>query len=258
MPDVLLEKFENYAVITLNRPERLNALGGRLAQELREAVADISADPEMRAGIVTGAGRAFCAGADLKERVEAQSTDTVWRKSKVTYQTGAFFSVSPKPFIAAVNGLAVGGGVERALDCDIIICSTNAWFACREPARGTLAGYAIHHLPRNIGMSGACYMLLTADRIDAQEAKQFGLVTEVLEPEELLPRAKAIAQMIAQNAPLSVQGVKAIIRSWRMADVDYSYRLSEWIYRANIDHSEDIKEGARAFSERRPPEWQGR
>jgi enoyl-CoA hydratase/carnithine racemase len=256
MPDILYEKFDRYAIITLNRPERLNALGGAMREEIREAVADISADPNIRAGILTGTGRAFSAGADLKERVEQQAAGRP--KPVVTFETGAYFSPSPKPFIAAVNGLAVGGGVERAMDCDIIIASTNAYFTFKEATRGTLAGYAIHHLPRNINAGQANYMLLTSDEISAEQAKQFGLVNEVVAPERLMPRAIEIAELIAQNAPLSIEGTKAAIRAWRMANVDFSYRLSEWIYRANVDTSEDIKEGARAFAERRKPNWQGR
>ena len=256
MPDLLYEKFDGYAILTLNRPERLNALGGAIREQIKEAVADLSSDPAMRCGILTGAGRAFCAGADLKERVDQQAAGLA--KPVVTFETGAYFSPSPKPFIAAVNGLAIGGGVERAMDCDIIIASTNAWFALMEASRGTLAGYAIHHLPRNIPVAAANYMLMTSDRIDARRAREFGLVSEVLEPDALMPRAIEIAEMIARNAPLAVEGTKAAIRAWRHAEVDYSYRLSEWIYRANIDTSEDIREGAQAFAERRKPDWKGR
>ena len=240
----------------MNRPERLNALGGAMQADLEAAVADFEADPEMRAGIVTGAGRAFCAGADLKESNEQFSAGET--KPVVKLPPSAPYSLAQKPFIAAVNGLAVGGGLERALDCDIRICSTDAWFALFEPKRGRMAGYAIHHLPRMINLAAASYMLLTGDRIEPERAKQFGLVAEVVEPERLLPRAVEIAERITSNAPLSIRGTKAAFRAWRHDNMDYSYRLSEWIYRANIDSSEDIREGARAFAEKRPPVWKGR
>ena len=164
MPDLLYEKRDHFAIFTMNRPERLNALGGAMQEDLKRAVADFEADPEMRAGIVTGAGRAFCAGADLKESNDQFSAGQT--KPTVRFSESAPYSLAQKPYIAAVNGLAVGGGLERALDCDIRICSTNAWFALFEPKRGRMAGYAIHHLPRMINLAAASYMLLTGDRVE--------------------------------------------------------------------------------------------
>ena len=218
-----------FAIFTMNRPERLNALGGAMQEDLKRAVADFEADPEMRAGIVTGAGRAFCAGADLKESNDQFSAGQT--KPTVRFSESAPYSLAQKPYIAAVNGLAVGGGLERALDCDIRICSTNAWFALFEPKRGRMAGYAIHHLPRMINLAAASYMLLTGDRVEPERAKEWGIVAEVVEPEQLLPRAIEIAEMIAANAPLAVKGTKAAYRAWRHDNMDYSYRLSEWVYR---------------------------
>ena len=256
MPDLLYEKRDHFAIFTMNRPERLNALGGAMQEDLKRAVADFEADPHMRAGIVTGAGRAFCAGADLKESNELFSAGQT--KPTVRFSESAPYSLAQKPYIAAVNGLAVGGGLERALDCDIRICSTEAWFALFEPKRGRMAGYAIHHLPRMINLAAASYMLLTGDRVEPERAKEWGIVAEVVEPERLLPRAIEIAETIAANAPLAIKGTKAAYRAWRHDNMDYSYRLSEWVYRANIDSSEDIREGARAFAEKRPPVWTGR
>ena len=258
MPDILYEKHDNYAIITLNRPERLNALSVNLREELRQAVEDFSNDPDMRAAIVTGAGRAFSAGMDLKEAAERSAaggplTQTAFDGTVPHWD----FSSNPKPFIAAINGLAVGGGLEAALDCDIRICSTEASFGFFEPRRGIIAAYAANHLPRMINLAAASYMLLTGDEIEAEQALEWGLVSELVEPDELLPRAVEIAQLIGENAPLSVQGSKAEVQAWRMAKIDDNYRMFQWIDRV-VQGSEDAKEGARAFNEKRDPVWQGR
>ena len=249
MPDLLYEKHDFHAVFTYNRPERLNALGGQLINQLTEAIADFSSDPKMRVGIVTGAGRAFSAGGDLKEMADGSFE----RQFGATYQ----YSRNSKPFIAAINGLAVGGGLETALDCDIRICSSEAYFGLFEPKRGIMAGYATKHLARVIGLSAANYILLTADRIEPDQALKWGIVTEVLEPEQLLPRAEEIASLIAENAPLSVEGTKAQIQEWRLSKVDESQRLGDWVGRV-IHASEDSTEGPKAFAEKRDPVWQGR
>ena len=255
MPDLIYDKHDFYAIFTYNRPERLNAMGGNLTRELAEAIDDFSNDVKMRVGIVTGAGRAFSAGGDLKEMAEGgQSRDRGGAQALVDNFP---YSQNEKPFIAAVNGLAIGGGCETALDCDIRICSTEAFFGLFEPKRGILAGYAIHHMPRIIGHSAAAYALLTADRIEPEQALAWGLVTEVVEPDRLLPRAVEIAGMIAANAPLSVQGTKAVIQSWRLAKMDDSYRLYDWVGK-HVLSSQDAVEGPTAFAEKRDPVWQGR
>ena len=184
MPDLLYDKRDRYAVFTMNRPEQLNALGGTMAVDLAEALADFEADPAMRAGILTGAGRAFSAGADLKEmnqrNVDRGGADAPRRAFDPAISLP--FSRSRKPFIAAINGLCVAGGLERALDCDIRICSTGAWFGLFEVKRGILAGYAIHHLARLVPFGDAMYLLLTGDRVEAADALRMGLVREVLAP----------------------------------------------------------------------------
>ena len=249
MSDLIYDKRDFFAIFTYNRPDRLNALGGTLHEELAEALEDFTADPNMRAGIVTGAGRAFSAGGDLKEMGEGTFTGSMEKEF--------VYSGNPKPFIAAINGLAVGGGCETALDCDIRICSTNAYFGLFEPQRGIIAGYAIHHLPRVIGMSAANYMLLSARRVSPEQALAWGIVTEVVAPDRLMPRAIEIAEEIAQNAPISVQATKAAIQMWRQAGVSESMKLGSWIGRVS-SNSEDRDEGIRAFNEKRPPAWTGR
>ena len=255
MSDLIYDKHDFYAIFTLNRPERLNALGGTLMQEVNEAVEDFDNDVNMRAGIVTGSGRAFSAGADLKEMAERNAAGGGGRRGPGL--DGMAYSRSPKPFIAAVNGLAVGGGMETSLDCDIRICSTDAYFGLFEPKRGILAGYAIHHLARVVNLSVANYVLLTADRVSPQQALDWGIVTEVTEPDRLIPRAVEIAEMIAANAPLSVQGTKAMVQAWRKAKIDDSLRLGEWVGKVVLA-SEDSKEGPAAFAEKRDAVWKGR
>ena len=258
MSDILYEKHDHYAVFTMNRPERLNALGGTMRDEMEEAVDDFNDDPDMRVGILTGAGRAFCAGFDLREGAERAD-----RGEKVTGQQARqatvprlLYSGSPKPFIAAINGLALGGGLEQALDCDIRIMSSEAFVGLPEVKRGILAGYAVHHLPRMIPSSFLNQMLLVGGRVEAPQALSWGLVSEVLEPDSLMPRAVELAEEIASNAPLSVKVTKSFIQSWRMASMEDSYRLFEWAGPV-IVNSEDIKEGARAFAEKREPNWRG-
>ena len=258
MPDLLYEKHDVYAIFTLNRPERLNALGGNLRNEQREAMEDFDADPQMRVGIVTGAGRAFSAGMDLRE---AAARVSVGESASGTAFDGQImyhgYGSSPKPFIAAINGLAVGGGLETALGCDIRIMSSEAYIGLYEARRGIMPGPGLHLLPRLIGLSGASQLLLTADRVDADQALQWGIVTEVLPPDELMPRAIELAELIASNAPLAVQATKAQIQHWASADLSNSHRLYQWVA-DKVFSSEDSKEGPTAFAEKRTPTWQGR
>ena len=259
MPDLLYEKKQNYAIFTYNRPERLNALGGTLMQDLREAIQDFVSDDSMRAAIVTGAGRAFSAGADLKEMSERNTTGG-GRQVQLGHRglDASFPWVDvPKPVIAAVNGLAIGGGMETAMSCDIRICSTEAYFGLFEVKRGIMAGYGIHHLMRLIPASHAYYTVFTADRILPDQALQWGFVTEVLQPDRLIPRAEEIAAMIAENAPLAEAGSKAIMRSWRTYGVDDSLQLAGWVGKVVLD-SEDAREGPLAFTEKRAPIWKNR
>lgn len=256
MPDLLYEKRGHYAIFTMNRPERLNALGGTMQADLTAALADFRADPEMRCGILTGSGRAFSAGADLKE-MNASNERGQGISAARSLDTALQFSRHPKPFLAAINGLCLAGGLERALDCDMRICSSEAYFGLFEVKRGIMPGYGVHHLARLIPFGDAMYILLTADKILPEQALRVGLVQEVCAPAELMPRAIQIAELIAANAPLAVEGTKAIAQQWRQLQVDESYRFGTWVGRAVLN-SEDAKEGPRAFVEKRPPVWKGR
>lgn len=258
MSEILYDKKQNYAIFTYNRPERLNALGGTLLEELREAVQDFVADPDMRAAIVTGAGRAFSAGADLKEMAERNAAGG--RATPLGHRSidASFPWVDvPKPVIAAVNGLAVGGGMETAMSCDIRICSTEAYFGLFEVKRGIMAGYGVHHLMRLIPASAAYYTVFASQRISPEQALQWGFVTEVVQPDQLIPRAEEMAAQIAENAPLALQGSKAIMRSWRTYGIDDSLQMAQWVGKSVLN-SEDAKEGPIAFNEKRAPVWKNR
>ena len=258
MTELIYEKRDRYAIFTMNRPERLNALGGTMNAELLVALSDFNEDPTMRAGIVTGAGRAFSAGADLKEMNERnQARGEKDRETGYDGKASMVFARSPKPFIAAINGLCIAGGLERALDCDIRIASEDAFFGLFEVKRGIMPGYAIHHLARMVPIGEALYIMLTGDRISADDAHRAGLVRELVPTDQVMPRAEEIAGMIAENAPLAVEGTKAMAQQWRQLQVDESYRLGDWVGRVVLN-SEDAKEGPRAFAEKREPKWQGR
>ncbi|MBM3946630.1 MAG: enoyl-CoA hydratase [SAR202 cluster bacterium] len=281
MPDLLYEKHadRHYAIFTMNRPERLNALGGTMQQDLDAALLDFTNDIDMRVGILTGTGRAFSAGADLKEMSERNTRSAAveerFARGEISAEervrqlaaagrirsrplSATFpFSTNPKPFIAAINGLCIAGGCERALDCDIRIASTEAYFGLFEVKRGILAGYAIHHAARIMPFGEAMYLVLTGDTMSVQDAHRMGLVHEIIEPARVVPRAVEIAETIASNAPLSVQGSKAIMQFWRQYALGESLRLAEWVNQVVLT-SEDSREGPRAFAEKRKPVWKGR
>ena len=261
MPDLIYEKFEekHYAILTMNREERLNALGRQLSILQQDAMDDFNADPNMWVGILTGKGRAFSAGADLKEMAE-RNRDLAEIEAK--YEAGEInvdqrkealgkwtrptvpspFSTSPKPIIAAINGLAYGGGMERSMDCDIRIASMEASFGLPEVKRGILAGYGIQHFARVSNFGDAIYYVLTGEFMPAEEAKRIGFVHEVVPPDRLMPRAIEIAEAIAQNAPLAVQASKQVMQFWRRLAMEESQKYSDTIY-ARIRLSEDSKEG---------------
>ncbi|MAF38147.1 MAG: enoyl-CoA hydratase [Chloroflexi bacterium] len=261
MPDLRYERFPNghYAVFTMDRPDRLNAQGAAMRQELREALDEFSADPDMRAGILTGAGRAFSAGADLKEMTDLYSTlASLTEEQRIEgYRGNQPFGRNPKPFIAAVNGLAIGAGMERATDCDIRIASIEAYFGLFEVKRGIMANYAINNLARVMPYSEAAYLILTGDTLTVEDAYRLGFVHEVLAPEELMPRAVEIAEMIGANAPLAVQGTKAVTQFWRRYGLEESLQFTATVG-DRVLSSEDALEGPKAFLEKRPPVWQGR
>ncbi len=259
---VLYELEEHIATITLNRPEVMNALNRRAYAELEAAFRRAHADPEVRCVIITGAGRAFCSGDDVREIMLGEERDeTVARLREARPRpTPAAVAVleCDKPVIAAVNGAAVGWGMDLALFCDIRIASTAARFGELFIKRGLVADLGgLWRLPAIVGPSKAAELLFTGDIIDAAEAERIGLVSKVVPPEQLMPEARALAQKIAANPPIAMRYMKEGLRRSRHARMD---EMGEYIGNAlaYLFTTEDHKEGARAFIEKREPVFRGR
>jgi len=254
MPYVLYEVQDQVAVITLNRPERMNALGSELNAELRDAEARFAADDEARIGIYIGAGdRAFCAGRDLKEVASGGAASTP--PTAATFERGAVDL--GKPMIAAINGAAYGGGLENALACDIRICSENATMALAEVKVGLCPPSGSFALPRLVGLSNAMWLLLSGEPVDAQDAYRMGLVTRVVPQADLLNTARQMATTIAGNAPLAISATRKLATLGLELPQDYARRMGASLV-ASVWGSEDAVEGAKAFAEKRPPQWQSR
>lgn len=245
--------------VTMNRPERMNALHWMANEELAAVFDEFSADPDLWIAIITGAGdRAFCAGNDLK--YQAQEAGGEMKAGPATGFAGLTARYdNTKPVIAAVNGVAMGGGFEIALACDLIIASTNALFALPEPRVGlaALAG-GVHRLPRQIGLKPAMGMMLTGRRVGAEEGEKLGFVNEVVEPAELMNAARRWADQIAECAPLSVRATKQATMNGLRHGLIEDAMEERYPAIGELFKSEDFVEGPLAFAEKRPPNWKGR
>ncbi|MBY4594822.1 enoyl-CoA hydratase/isomerase family protein [Ottowia caeni] len=247
------------ATVTLNRPEAMNAIDPETATQLHQAWRDISVRSDVRVGIITGAGeRAFCAGADLKKTMPpAESFAELHFGSRIDAPPISTLQTH-KPMIAAINGLAFGGGLELAMLCDIRVAASTAMFAFPEVGLGSIpAGGGTQRIVRAIGQSDAMLMLLTGDRIDAQEALRIGLVSRVVAPEDLAAAASSIASRIAANAPLAVVAAKKLAQIGGELSLAAGLELEQQSF-GNLRNSEDRIEGRRAFAEKRKPNFQGR
>ena len=253
---ILYEKRGRIAYLTINRPDRLNALHPPASLEIREAMTDFRDDPDVWVAIITGTGeRAFSAGNDLKHTAErGRDRDRPAVRAPFGGITSDFECW--KPIIAAVNGFALGGGLELALACDIIVAADHAEVGLPEVRVGLVAGSGVHRLPRHIPLKIAMGMMLTGKRISAQEAYRVGLVNEVVPLSELMPTAERWANEILEVAPLSARASKQMAMdgiAWPL-DIALSRTYSE---HRNARESDDVVEGPRAFAEKRRPNWTG-
>ncbi len=253
---LLYEKKGHVAILTMNRPECLNALSISLLQEMEHAWIEFRDDKDLWVAILTGAGdKAFSAGADLKEIAQLSQEER-----KRTIRPGGIHKGLKvwKPIIAAVNGLALGGGTELALACDIRIASQKAVFGLTEVSLGVIpAGGGTQRLPRLIPLSKAMEMILAAKRINAQEAWELGLVSRVVAPMDLMDEALTLAQKICEHAPLAVRAAKRAIMEGLDLSLEEGLRLESELVRA-LRETEDAIEGPRAFAEKRKPKFQGK
>jgi enoyl-CoA hydratase/carnithine racemase len=273
------EKADHIAYLTINRPDVMNALHPPASAEMSQAWQDFEEDDDTWVAIVTGAGeRAFSAGMDLRARNEAQSGGQSrgdgapaaaappaqqGERPRAAMAGGFGGLTNPshtiyKPIIAAVNGYALGGGLELALSCDIIIAAETATFGLPEVKRGIMAGAGgVHRLPRQIPLKIAMGYILTGRHFSAREAERWGLVNEVVPADQLMEAARRWANEIVESAPLSVRASKqAALDGLEMTLVDAMSASYHWQQR--MSGSEDSREGVRAFAERRKPVWTGR
>lgn len=253
---------EHVATITLNRPERKNAMTHDMYLALMELLRDCNANPEVRVVVLTGAGGTFCAGADLKERAAAggQRSEDKSARTVIDYdKQEQWWTMSfDKPMIAAVDGFAMEAGFELALMCDIRICTPRAVFSLPAVSLGFVSGGAgPQRLARYIPQSAAMEMVLTAGKFDAGFASRSGLVSRVVDAAELAETARNMAVKIAGNAPLAVRAGKEMVLSSLDQTFDEAMRLSVAI-RWAIGQTDDAKEGPKAFAEKRKPEYLGK
>ena len=259
---LLYDLKDGVATLTLNRPERLNALGDTLRDDLQDAVTRASGDPEVRVIIVTGAGKGFCSGGDVKamsERKESGSGRPLMEKvAPGRDRTVLALRDAPKPVIAAVNGAAAGAGFNLALCCDIRLASTAAKFSQAFVKRGLHPDWGgTYFLPRVVGTAKACELIFTGAIIDADEALKLGIVSAVHAPEELMPAALTLARKIADGPPIAIRLAKRGI--YHNLECDLRQALEYETFAQNICFdTEDAAEGIRAFVEKRTPSFRGR
>lgn len=246
-------------IITLNRPQTLNALTTETFREIEEVLDAVTEDDEVRAVILTGAGnRAFAAGADIANLRALESAQQGYAHSKSAHALLFKMRQLPKPVIAAVNGYALGGGCELAMAADIILASENAKFGQPEVNLGIIPGFGgTQRLPRLVGRTKALELILTGEHVSAQEAQAIGLVNRVVPGDKLMETAKSMAETIAQKAPLAIALAKRAVYEGLETSPEVGNNI-EMAYFGLAIGTADRQEGTSAFLEKRKPEWQGK
>jgi enoyl-CoA hydratase/carnithine racemase len=265
---IIYEKSEGIATITLNRPERMNALNNDLIREWAQALEEARLDPEVRAVILTGAGRGFCAGADLRGGLGISGTGEreapptaaerrTWLRDGV-HNVPRAVALLDKPYIAAVNGAAVGAGMDMASMCDIRLAADAARFSMGYVRIGLVPGDGgCYYLPRIVGVAKALELIWTGDFMDGEEALRAGYVSKVVPLDELLPTTREFAKRLAEGPAVAIQLAKRLVYRGLEASVHEALEQAG-LAMAMVQSTEDAREGPRAFIEKRPPRFQGR
>ncbi|MBD0862155.1 crotonase/enoyl-CoA hydratase family protein [Gordonia sp. zg691] len=253
MSAVLTEFADGVAVITINRPEAKNAVNLEVSEGIAAAIDELESRDDLTIGILTGAGGTFCAGMDLK---------AFSRGEKVSLEGRGFGGLTEappsKPLIAAIEGWALAGGCELALSADLVVAASNAKFGIPEVKRGLAAAAGgLLRLPKILPYQLAMELALTGDPLTAERAHQFGLVNRITEPGGALAGARELAAVVAANGPLAVRATKQVT-SMAINYTDADLIKKQWEYLTPVFTSDDAKEGARAFAEKRPPRWTGK
>jgi enoyl-CoA hydratase len=252
--NLAVEKDDGIAVVTINRPDALNSLNVETMKEIADAMGRLGDDPDVGAVIVTGAGKAFVAGADIAELSKMGGMDAR-DASQLGQRTFSLIENLSKPVIAAINGFALGGGLELAMACDIRIASKKAKLGQPEVKLGVTPGFAgTQRLPRLVGFGRAKELLLVGEPIDAETALSYGLVNKVVEPDELLDAAREMAGQIAARGPAAVALVKACVNKGTGTDVDTGGSYESEAFGLCFAIGEAL-EGIKAFFEKRDPAW---
>ncbi|MCF8367503.1 MAG: enoyl-CoA hydratase/isomerase family protein [Bacteroidales bacterium] len=246
---------DGIAIVTINRPEAMNALNTRFFMEMDAAIKEVSSKPEIKVMVITGSGKAFVAGADIAEMVNKNPEEgsAFSRTGQNTFRSLEKMEI---PVIAAINGFALGGGLELAMGCDFRIASTKAKFGQPEVNLGLIPGYAAtQRLSRLVGMGDALYLLMSAEMIGADEALRIGLVQKVFEPEVLMEEVMKISKTIAAKGPLAIKKVKAVTRKGFLMDFDKGSELEAEQFGTLFGKGSEGEKGMKAFLEKRKPEW---
>ncbi len=259
----IYEKKDHMAILTLNRPEAMNAMNAAMRREMGQAFVDFREDNDSWVLIITGAGeRAFCAGMDLREMAAGLASRGQGGPQQPQQPHEPEISLMAgntgiwKPIIAAINGVAVGGGLETALACDIRIAADSARMGLSEPKRGIIpGGGGLARLPRLIPLGAAMEIMLTGDLITAQEAYRIGLVNQVVPAAELMAAAKKMAERMMESAPLALRAIKETVMKTRHLSLEEALPAR---FGPNVMASEDAREGTAAFGQKRKPVWKGK